>query len=240
MSDAACQIMKSARIVCFGDSVTLGVPHVAPEDTFPAVLQRRLNMRYSPSPQVCAINSGIGGENTLEGLARIEDDVLAHQPTLVTVEFGLNDIRYEPDKRVSEEQFAQNLREMHRRIQDAGAAVVFMTANPIINLYHVYSQGTRYYDQWGGCDGLNAVYAGIVRQVAHELGAPLCDIYSAFVKEAVEAEFRGETFDYRDLSILSRLVSSRDGVHPTTAGQQKIAAELYGIIVQNELLATHL
>lgn len=240
MSDAACQIIKSARIVCFGDSVTLGVPHVAPEDTFPAVLQRRLNTRYAPSPEVCTFNSGVGGENSAEGLARIDEDVLAHEPTLVTVEFGLNDIRYEPDKRVSEEQFADNLREMHRRITDAGAGVIFMTPNPIINLYHVYSHATRYYDQWGGCDGLNAIYAGVIRQIAHELSAPLCDIYSAFVKEAVEAEFRGETFDYRDLSILSSLISSRDGVHPTTAGQQKIAAELYGVIVQNELLATHL
>lgn len=237
MSDPACDIAKSKRIVCFGDSVTQGTPHVAPEDTFAALLERRLNARYAPN-QICVSNAGVGGENTQEGLARIEADVLAHEPVLVTVEFGLNDIRYEPEKRLSEEQFAANLHEMHDRIRAAGAIAILMTPNPIIDRYHVYSQGTAYYDPWGGCNGINAAYAAIIRQVARQAGAPLCDIYSAFVKEAVEAEFRGETFEYRDLSILGKYISSRDGVHPTTAGQERIAAELYTVIVQDDLLAT--
>ncbi|MEI6503750.1 MAG: hypothetical protein WCP21_22295, partial [Armatimonadota bacterium] len=58
-----------------------------------------------------------------------------------------------------------------------------------------------------------------------------------FVREAVRAEFIGETFDYGDLSILSRYISSRDGVHPTAAGQALIAAELYRVIVTSKLLA---
>jgi lysophospholipase L1-like esterase len=224
------------RLVCFGDSVTQGVPHCAPEDTFVALLERRLNMHYRPALQVQAINAGVSGENTFEGLARIERDVLAHQPDLVAVEFGLNDIRYEPEKTVSEAQFAANLREIHARIVAVGAAVIFMTPNPIINVFHPYSQATNYYDRWGGCDALNAIYAAIIRQVAAELQAPLCDVYAAFVKEAVKSEFRGETFGYRDLSTLGRLISSQDGVHPTAAGQEFIAAELYAVIVPNDLL----
>jgi lysophospholipase L1-like esterase len=217
MSDATGSSGKPTRLVCFGDSVTQGVPHCALEDTFVALLERRLNMRYQPSLEVSAVNAGVGGENSCEGLARIQPDVLAHEPALVAIEFGLNDIRYEPEKMVSEEQFAANLREMH----------------------HVYSQNTDYYAPWGGCDGLNAVYAETIRQVARELRAPLCDIYAAFVKEAVKSEFRGETFEYRDLSILSRYISSQDGVHPTAAGQEFIAGELYAVIVQHELLAPH-
>jgi lysophospholipase L1-like esterase len=239
MSDATGSSGKPTRLVCFGDSVTQGVPHCALEDTFVALLERRLNMRYQPSLEVSAVNAGVGGENSCEGLARIQPDVLAHEPALVAIEFGLNDIRYEPEKMVSEEQFAANLREMHRRVSEAGAGVVFMTPTPIILRYHVYSQNTDYYAPWGGCDGLNAVYAETIRQVARELRAPLCDIYAAFVKEAVKSEFRGETFEYRDLSILSRYISSQDGVHPTAAGQEFIAGELYAVIVQHELLAPH-
>lgn len=231
---AACAATKT--IVCFGDSVTQAVPYAAPEDTFVAVLERRLNMRYEPAFSVRTINSGVGGENTAEGLARIERDVLDHAPALVTVEFGLNDIRYEPEKAVSEAQFAANLREIHQRISDAGAGVVFMTPNPILNLFHPYSQAVNYYDRWGGCDGLNAIYAEIIRQVAAELAVPLCDIYAAFVKEAIKSEFRGETFEYSDLSILGKYISTRDGVHPTAAGQEFMAAELYAVIVQNRLL----
>lgn len=235
---ASCEVIRSKRIVCFGDSATQGVPHVAPADTFVSLLERRLEVRYSPQIEICATNAGVGGENTHEGLARIEPDVLVHKPHLVTVEFGLNDLRYEPEKRISEEQFATNLRHMHEILTDAGAIVIFMTSNPIINLYHVYSQATHYYDQWGGCNGLNAIYASIIRSVASELQAPLADVYEVFVQEAVKAEFRGETFDYSDLSSLSRYVNSRDGVHPTAAGQELMAAELYRLIVTLDLLAT--
>ena len=239
MSQVSCDIALAKRIVCFGDSVTQGVPHVAPADTFVALLERRLGARYGAEMDVCAINAGVGGENSAEGLTRLEADVLSLRPDLVTVEFGLNDIRYEPEKRIAEEAFAANLREIHRRLSGAGAAVIFMTPNPVIELFHVYSQGTDYYAPWGGCNGLNAVYAGIIRQVAADLQAPLCDIYAAFIKEAVRCEFRGETFNYEDLSILGRHISSQDGVHPTAAGHELIAAELYGVIVPGDLLATH-
>ncbi|MGE5530541.1 MAG: SGNH/GDSL hydrolase family protein [Bacteroidota bacterium] len=236
MSERACDIIRSKHIVCFGDSVTQGVPHVAPADTFVSMLERRLNAKYRPEMEICAHNAGVGGENTHEGLARIESDVLAYKPNLVVVEFGLNDIRYEPEKRMPEEQFAKNLRHMHEILTGAGAAVIFMTPNPIVDLFHVYSQGTDYYGQWGGCNGLNAIYAGIVRKVAAELATPLSDVYQVFVQEAIKAEFRGETFDYTDLSILSRFISSRDGVHPTAAGQALIAEDLYRIIVGENLL----
>ncbi|MHB8995176.1 MAG: SGNH/GDSL hydrolase family protein [Armatimonadota bacterium] len=236
MSDSTCDIIRSTHIVCFGDSVTQGVPHVAPADTFISLLERRLTVKYRPEMEICAHNAGVGGENTHEGLARIESDVLAYQPDLVVVEFGLNDIRYEPEKRITEEQFAENLRRIHEILTGAGAKVVFMTPNPIIDLFHVYSQGITYYGQWGGCNGLNAIYAGIVREVAAALAAPLADIYEVFIQEAIRAEFRGETFDYTDLSTLSRYISSRDGVHPTAAGQALIAEELYRIIVRENLL----
>lgn len=223
-------------IVCFGDSVTQGVPHCAPEDTFVALLERRLNQRYGAQRRFRTVNAGVSGENTAEGLLRIHRDVLAHKPDLVTVEFGLNDIRYEPEKSISEEAFAQNLRTMHRLLTAAGSRVLFMTPNPIINIYHPYSQGTDYYSRWGGCDQLNAIYAQIIRQVAAELGCPLCDIYAAFLKMAIEGEFFGETFDYRDLSVLGRYISTRDGVHPTAAGQAFMAANLYATIIQERLL----
>lgn len=240
MSDLNCDILRTKHLVCFGDSVTQGVPHAQPGDVFPAVLERRLNARYAPQISVCATNAGVGGETSQEGLARIQPDVLAHRPDLVTVEFGLNDIRYEPEKRVYEDQFAENLRQIYRILTEAGAQVIFMTPTPIVVMYHVYSKiGTHYYDKWGDCDGANRAYAEIIRQVAAELNAPLCDIYASFIEEAIKAEFRGETFDYTDLSVLSRYISSRDGVHPTAAGQELIAMQLYRVIVEQDLLATH-
>ncbi len=218
--------------------MTEGVPHCTPEDTFVALLERRLNHRYGPEQRFRTVNAGVSGENTAEGLSRIERDVLAHKPDLVTVEFGLNDIRYEPEKSIPEAQFAENLRTTHRLLTAAGSRVLFMTPTPIINIYHPYSQGTDYYDRWGGCDQLNAIYVQVIRDVAAELGCPLCDIYDAFVKKAIEGEYLGETFDYRDLSVLGRFISTRDGVHPTAAGQSFMAANLYATIVRERLLET--
>ena len=236
MTDASQTAPQRRRLVCFGDSVTEGVPHCAPQDTFVALLERRLNVRYQDELTVSAINAGVGGENTAEGLARLEPDVLSRKPDLTTVEFGLNDIRHEPEKRILEDQFADNLRTIHRLLVAAGSQVVFLTPTPIINTLHPYSLGTDYYQPWGGCNELNAIYAQVVRDVAAEVGGTLCDVYATFLRIAVEAEFFGETSDYRDLSILGRYISVKDGVHPTAAGQSVMAAALYATIVGGNLL----
>lgn len=223
-------------IVCFGNSITEGTPHVAQEDTFCRLLERRLNMRAACRERVVCINSGVGGENTAEGLARIDDTVLNHAPHLVVVEFGLNDIRYEPEKTIGPAEFADNLRTIHQHIAGAGAGVVFTTPNPIINACHPYSQGTDYYDRWGGCNGAVVEYAGIVREMAAELQAPLCDVYAAFERKAVELEFQGACGDYRDLTCLTGYINQEDGVHPTACGQELIAAGLYHTIVRGGML----
>lgn len=218
-------------IVCFGDSVTLGTPYVHRDDTFVRVLERRLNSRAHRPEAVKCVNSGVGGENTAEGLARIGPAVLDHSPDLVVVEFGLNDLRYEPEKSIPPDQFAANLRRIHGAVVKAGAQVVFTTPNPIINAYHVYSRATDYYDRWGGCNGAVAEYAQIVREVAAEVGAQLCDVYQAFVDRAIEMEFAGACLDWRDLTCLAAYLRTDDGVHPTAAGHALIAAELYKLLV---------
>lgn len=224
------------KIVCFGDSVTQGVPHCHVNDTFVKVLERRLTQRRDQAQRVLCINSGVGGENTAEGLARIQPAVFDHEPDIVIVEFGLNDIRYEPEKTIGPEQFAANLQTIHQLITDAGATVIFTTPNVIINAYHPYSQGTDYYDRWGGCNGAVEEYAGIVRDVAAELDAALCDVYQVFIDKAIEIEFLGGCTDYTDLRCLGQYVSMTDGVHPTARGQELIAGALYRLIVSEGLL----
>ncbi|MFP4249615.1 MAG: arylesterase, partial [Armatimonadota bacterium] len=66
-------IINRPTVVCYGTSITRGVPHVSEEDTYPAVLQRRLNRKLKhEQTQVSVVNSGVPGENTAEGLARID------------------------------------------------------------------------------------------------------------------------------------------------------------------------
>lgn len=224
------------NIVCFGDSVTVGVPHVALEDTFPRLLERRLNARRGELDRVHCVNSGVGGENTAEGLARFDTAVARHNPVLVIVEFGLNDIRYEPEKAIGPEDFARNLGIIHDQARALGAKVLFTTPNPIINAFHAYSANTDYYDRWGGCNGAVEQYAGIVRGVAAQRGAVLCDVYQAFLDRAVEMEFDGAVADAGDLTCLAPYIKREDGVHPTALGQRVIALELYRVIRRHRLL----
>ncbi len=218
-------------VVCFGDSVTQGTPHVPQEDAFTSVLQRRLDFRSGDEgPRVKVVNSGAGGENSAEGLARFDSTVAAHGPALVTIEFGLNDIRPEPGKLIERDDFAANLHEIVRRCRDLGAAVVLMTPNPIIDSLHG-SRGTDLYAEYGGCNGAVAAYAEVVRAVADEAAAALCDIYARFIHIAIEKQFNGECCDYTDLTCLSGHISSDDGVHPTIAGQKVIASELYKTVI---------
>ncbi len=223
-------------IVCFGDSVTLGTPHVPDDDTFPCLLERRLNYLLGDAgPRLEVVNSGAGGENTAEGLARFDTEVAAHRPFLVIVEFGLNDLRPEPDKLIERDDFAVNLCDIYNRCKALGAEVVLMTPNPVIDSMHS-SWGTHTYDDYGGCNGAVSAYAEVVREVAQRTGAVLCDIYATFIEIAIEKQFAGECYDYSDLTCLADYISRNDGVHPTIAGQQVIALELYKTVLLYRLL----
>lgn len=225
------QILRRPTIVCFGTSITRGHPYVPEEDTYPAVLQRRLNRRLrAEQTEVTVINSGVPGENTVEGLARIEEDVLAHGPALTVVEFGCNDVRYEPHKRVELDDFAANLNEMLDRILQICADIIVCTPTPIVDAFHVYSHEVDFYEPWGGCNNALLEYDEVIREVIADRQVILCDLQQAFMDEAARAEFDGATDDASDLTCIAHLISRYDGVHPTIAGQELIAAELYRII----------
>jgi len=73
-------------IVAFGDSITEGFG-VAPESSYPALLERRLRARgYGWK----VINAGVSGDTTNNGLDRLAR-VLTLRPALVILEFGGND-----------------------------------------------------------------------------------------------------------------------------------------------------
>jgi len=224
-------IIRRNTIVCFGTSITRGYPSVPEGDTYPAVLERRLNRKLEREQTVVTVvNSGVPGENTVEGLARIEADVIAHRPDLVVVEFACNDVRYEPDKRVELDEFRANLGEIEQRVRTVCSDIIICTPTPIVDAFHVYSQEVDFYEPWGGCNNALMEYDGVIREVAAELGLVMCDLKQAFYARAVLAEFEGSIDDADDLTCLADLISRYDGVHPTVEGQELIAAELYRII----------
>jgi lysophospholipase L1-like esterase len=229
--------LQEISIVCFGDSITQGTPLVHPEETYPRVLERRLKSRFAAERIFFQVhNSGVNGETSAEGLARIQEDVLDHGPHIVIVQFGCNDVRYEPDKHTPVREFVENLGQIAARVAEIGAQVILTTPSPIINERHPYSLAVDYYDKWGGCNQALLEYVEGVREAGRIIPAKVCDIYEAFVAKAIEAEFRSEAADHSDMLSLQRYISFEDGIHPTPTGHQLIALELYKTLISTDLI----
>ncbi len=77
------------RIVCLGDSITRGYGLPAGH-AWPALLEAALHESREGAIW-SVVNAGVPGDTILQGLARMERDVLIHRPAVVFVAFGLND-----------------------------------------------------------------------------------------------------------------------------------------------------
>nr|WP_321402183.1 arylesterase [uncultured Desulfobacter sp.] len=100
-----------SRVVCFGDSLTRGVGAGKGND-YPARLAEMTGLEI--------INSGVSGDTTASGLARLEEDVLDYEPDVVLITLGGNDLK----NRVNVDTARANLAEIVQRIQAGGAMVV--------------------------------------------------------------------------------------------------------------------
>ncbi|MEA1989646.1 MAG: arylesterase [Pseudomonadota bacterium] len=100
-------------VVAFGDSLTAGYG-VDKTQSYPSVLANITGLKV--------INAGISGETTAEGLERLPEILETHQPKLVILLEGGNDVL----QKVSEPQIKSNLKQMIQLIQQSGAAVLLV------------------------------------------------------------------------------------------------------------------
>src|SRR5262249_19507943 len=85
-------------IVSLGDSVTGVYYHTGGVRAYPEMLEVALK-KVIPDAKVTVINAGISGTDTANALSRLDRDVLAKKPDLVTITYGLNDLtRIPPEK----------------------------------------------------------------------------------------------------------------------------------------------
>lgn len=153
----------TTRIVCFGDSITGAYYHTGGLRSWCDMLGLALQ-KANPRANLEMINAGISGHTTVNALARIDDDVIAKQPHVVVVMFGMNDVT-----RVPLNKYRENLRSIIARCKDAGAGVVLCTPNS------VYENQTRPNNRL-------AEYSEAVRKLADELSLPLVDCFNAWQK----------------------------------------------------------
>ncbi len=153
-------LAKPVKIVCLGDSVTGIYYHTGGRRAYPELLESALK-KVVLAANVSVVNAGISGQTTTNGLERLDRDVLSHQPDIVTISFGLNDVT-----RLSPEQFRENLEQLIARCRDRKAAVVLCTPNAVIDT------AARPIER------LN-VFCDIIRAVGREQNIRVCDQYRA-------------------------------------------------------------
>ena len=84
---------RTVNIVCHGHSVPSGYACTPLVDTFhayPHLVHRTLKQRF-PYAVINVITTGVGGEHSADGAARFEREALNHRPSLVTIDYSLND-----------------------------------------------------------------------------------------------------------------------------------------------------
>ena len=80
---------REVMIVALGSSSTEGWRATSPSHTYPARLQEDLSQAY-PLGHVAVINRGIGGQDAVEEVARLDSDAIALHPDLVIWQVGAN------------------------------------------------------------------------------------------------------------------------------------------------------
>lgn len=202
VSIAATASATETVIVCHGDSITAG-SGLAAEEKYPAILEELL-------PAAKVNNTGIGGNTSSQGLARLEKAVLSHKPDLVILLFGTNDsvLTAAGKYRVPVQKYQENLREMILRCRKADAEVILCTLLPIIPEPYFTRHPNEFYDAEGGLEKIVQRYRKAAQEVGKELKVPVVDLYEAFEKE------------------LTLLRPAPDGVHPNARGAKVIAQEI--------------
>ncbi|MDG6777813.1 arylesterase [Thiomicrorhabdus sp. zzn3] len=106
-------LAEDATILAFGDSLTAGVG-VRPEFSYPSILAQ-LSGRT-------VVNAGVSGETTGQGVKRFAKLIVEHQPQLVIILEGGNDLlRNEPESKI-----ATNLGKMIQLAQSQGIQVLLV------------------------------------------------------------------------------------------------------------------
>ncbi|MBQ6620578.1 MAG: exo-alpha-sialidase [Thermoguttaceae bacterium] len=195
--------------------------------------EERLRKRFEEEGYaVDFVNAAVSGYTTRTAKEHFDRLTAGVNPNLVILQFGINDsaidVWADPPAtrpRVSEEEFAQNLRWMIERFQAKSIPVILMTTTQLrwgddtLALY-----GKAPYDPDDPLSFTNVSlrrYNEVIRRVAEGTETPLVDIFARWDQIASE---QGEE------AISALLFGGK--MHPGTAGHAVTAEELYPVLLK--------
>lgn len=213
-------------IVAFGDSVTQGYTRantIEPKYVYHQRLKEQLETRY-PLTTFSVINAGVAGFTAEGSLSRLNRDVIRYQPDLVVIAFGLNDAVVLG--RGGLEQFQNALQTMIDKTRsETESDLILLTPNFMVTADNANIHPTEHHYLAGllpvQTEGVLALYAEIIRNVATTNNLPLADVYQTWTELATKGTDTN--------TMLANGLN-----HPTAEAQEIPANLLFQLIVKAE------
>jgi len=194
-------------VVFLGDSIT----H---QRLYTQYIEDFFITRY-PSVRLQFHNAGIGGDKAWDALQRLDEDILAQSPELVTILLGMNDGRYQAFDHEIFQTYQQDMTELLDRLQASGTAVAPITPT-MFDAQAARANLKRRPREASTLEQYNAVLAYFgtwLRDEADQRGLRSIDMFSPLNDLTREARL-----DDPDFTFIA------DAVHPGPAGQLIMAA----------------
>ena len=182
--------IRTPIIAFLGDSVTQGVFEVYQKDdkmevmfdstsAYSEKVKELLAMLYPTAP-VSVVNAGVNGSTAVAGYERLKRDVLAFNPDLLVVCFGLNDSNRDME---GIDTYKEALRNIFRTAKDANIETIFMTPNMMntdssrVSPGNILEPLAELFAK-RQTEGVFDTYMDAARQVCKEEEITLCDCYA--------------------------------------------------------------
>jgi isoamyl acetate esterase len=200
-------LKKGEVIVFFGDSIT---QFGAQGNGYCRLIANAIAKDHADL-EVKPVYAGVGGHKVPDLQKRLDRDVISQKPTVVFIYIGINDVwHYDMRAGTPKETYESGLRDLVKKIKDAGAVVVLATPSVI----NERTDGTNTSaDKTYNWDKMLEEYSEITRKVAADSDVQLCDLHKAFVEY-----LKKNNPDNKDRGVLTQ-----DGVHLNPTGNKFVA-----------------
>jgi isoamyl acetate esterase len=208
-------LKKGEVLVFLGDSITQfgAQPNGYCRLVGDAIAKSHADLEVKP------VYAGVGGNKVPNLQQRLDRDVLAQKPTVVFIYIGINDVwHYEMRAGTPKDVYEAGLRDLLKKIKDAGAVVVLATPSVI---YERTDGSNASADKTYNWDKMLEEYSEISRKVAADNDLQLCDLHKAFVEY-----LKKNNTDNKDRGVLTQ-----DGVHLNPAGNKFVADQVSDAII---------
>ncbi len=192
-------IKDGDTVVMLGDSIT--------EQRLYSNYVEMWTVSRFPAWKLTFRNVGIGGDTSPGGNGRFKRDVLAHKPSVLTVDFGMNDGGYRPFDQGRFDRYMKGLQGIADQAKAAGIRVAWITPQPV-----EAKPGDKFEDY----NKTLEKFSEGVKEIAEKNDGLFIDQFHPYwvvIEKARKAGERGR-------------ITAGDAVHPGPPGQALMAASI--------------